>query len=119
MMVALEGQQSALETKAFWKVIPLSCKRERVLGMYLRSSFRMSSARMKTMLGLAVGAPASLGMLPATPKASSRAKAIAANAGTVFLTLTILLRGRRKEQDSAPAMRERSIPYWHAERILR
>src|SRR5215211_8164092 len=101
MMVARLGQQSALETKAFEKLMPLSLSTERVLGMYLRSSLRMSSARMKTMLGLAVGAPASLGMLPATPKASSRAKVIAANAGTLFLTLTILLRGRRKEQDSA------------------
>src|SRR5215210_3800520 len=54
MMVALAGQQSALETKAFSKLIPLAFSSERVLGMYLRSSFRISSARIKTMLGLAV-----------------------------------------------------------------
>src|SRR5215212_10680672 len=58
MMVARLGQQSGFETKAFWNVMPLSFKRLRVLGMYLRSSLRMSSARMNTMLGLAVSASA-------------------------------------------------------------
>src|SRR5215203_760924 len=32
--------------------MPLSFSTERVLGMYLRSSIRMSSVRMKTMFGL-------------------------------------------------------------------
>ena len=47
------GAAKGLETKAFWKLMPLSPKRERVFGMSRRSSLRMSSARMKTMLGLA------------------------------------------------------------------
>src|SRR5215203_1868522 len=84
MMVALEGQHSAWETKAFSKLMPLSCSAERVFGMYLRSSFRMSSAKMKTMLGLAVSAPTSLGMLPERPKESSTTKATEANGITLF-----------------------------------
>jgi hypothetical protein len=64
-MVAREGQQSALETKAFEKLMPLALSTERVFGMYLRSSFRMSSVRMKTMLGLAVSTP-NLVINPAT-----------------------------------------------------
>src|SRR5215203_311918 len=67
MMVALEGQQRGLLTKAFWKLMPLATSSLVVCGMYLalRSSLRMSSARMKTMLGLAAGA--------SVPRAVSRA----------------------------------------------
>src|SRR5215203_4855218 len=54
MMVAREGAHKGLETKAFRKPMPRSLSRERVFGMYFVSSLRMSSARMKTMLGLAV-----------------------------------------------------------------
>jgi hypothetical protein len=52
-MVAREGQHIGLETKAFSKYLPLSLKRFLVFGMYLRSSLRISSVRMKTMFGLA------------------------------------------------------------------
>ncbi len=85
MMVAREGQQSALETNAFEKLIPLSFRTERVFGMYFRSSFRMSSVRMKTMLGFVVSAWAPRGALPEAPKESSTAEAITTNTGTVFL----------------------------------
>jgi hypothetical protein len=85
MMVALEGQQSAFETKAFSKDIPLSLSTERVFGMYFRSYLRMSSARMKTKLGLEVSASASLGMLPETLTESSTAKAVVINGRTIFL----------------------------------
>src|SRR5688572_8424087 len=85
MMVARLGQQSALETKAFEKLMPLSLNIERVFGMYLRSSLRMSSARMKTILGLAVAPTASLAALPQTPDTSSTAKATATDRTTVLL----------------------------------
>jgi hypothetical protein len=84
-MVAREGQQSALETKAFEKLMPLALSTERVFGMYLRSSFRMSSVRMKTMLGLAVSTPVFLRLLPETPQESSTTKATQANGKTIFL----------------------------------
>jgi hypothetical protein len=54
MMVAREGAHKGWETKAFRKPMPRPLSRERVFGMYFVSSLRMSSARMKTMLGLAV-----------------------------------------------------------------
>src|ERR687890_2841916 len=54
MMVAREGAHKGWETKAFRKPRPRSLSRERVFGMYFVSSLRMSSARIKTMLGLAV-----------------------------------------------------------------
>src|SRR5215211_3875517 len=85
MMVARVGQQSALETKAFEKVMPLSPNTERVFGMYLRSSLRMSSASMKTILGLAVVPSASPAALPQTPDTSSTAKATATDSVTVLL----------------------------------
>ena len=84
MMVARLGQQSALETKAFEKLMPSALSTERVFGMYLRSSFRMSSVRMKTMLGLALSAWASSGMLPETLKESSTVKVIATNGKIIF-----------------------------------
>src|SRR5215204_1556338 len=58
MMVDLEGQQRGLLTKAFWKLLPFSTNCLVVCGMYvgLRSSFRMSSVRMKIMLGCGVAA---------------------------------------------------------------
>src|SRR5829696_4333049 len=84
MMVARLGQQSALETKAFEKLMPSALSTERVFGMYLRSSFRMSSVRMKTMLGLALSFWVSLGMLPETLKESSAVKAIATNGKKIF-----------------------------------
>src|SRR5918995_2662613 len=85
MMVARLGQHSAFETKALPKLVPISPKTARVLGMYLRSSFRMSSVRMKTMLGFAVSARASRGALERGPTESSTAKAITTSTETVFL----------------------------------
>src|ERR671910_355998 len=85
MMVARLGQHSAFETKAFSKLMPFSLSTERVLGMYLRSSFRISSVRMKTMLGFAVSAVTSSGSVPNTPKESSKAKATHATCRTLFL----------------------------------
>src|SRR5687768_10884664 len=100
MMVALAGQQSGLETKAFSKLMPLVFSTERVFGMYLRSSLRMSSAMMKTMLGLAVSTPIFLRLLHEMPKESSTTKAIQANGKTIFLiSNTPLHRGGRKEDD--------------------
>src|SRR5215208_4244954 len=98
MMVALAGQQSGLETKAFEKLMPLVFSTERVFGMYLRSSLRMSSARMKTMLGLAVGTPVFLRLLHEMPKESSTTKATQANGKTIFLIPKHpSLWGRKKE----------------------
>src|SRR5919112_3119696 len=88
MMVARVGQQSALETKAFEKVLPLSPSTERVFGMYLRSSLRMSSASMKTILGLAVAPSSSRAALLQTPDTSSTAKATATDNVTVLLMST-------------------------------
>src|SRR5215208_4883794 len=103
MMVALTGQQSGLETKAFEKLMPLVFSTERVFGMYLRSSFRMSSARMKTMLGLVVSTPVFLGSLHDTPKESSTTKATQANGKTIFLIpSTPLFRGGVKKGDQTP-----------------
>ena len=103
MMVARLGQQSTLETKAFEKLITLALSTERVFGMYLRSSFRMSSVRMKTMLGLAVSFWASLGMLPETLKESSTVEAIATNSKRIFFTPRIPLeRGGGKKGDQTP-----------------
>src|SRR5215211_7004041 len=102
-MVAREGQQSALETKAFEKLMPLALSTERVFGMYIMSSFRMSSVRMKTMLGLAVSAWASSGMLPETLKESSTVKAIATNGKTIFFMPRTPLRGAGgKKGDQTP-----------------
>src|SRR5919107_6319885 len=104
MMVALAGQQSGLETKAFEKLMPLVFSTERVFGMYLRSSLRMSSAMMKTMLGLAVGTLVFLRLLHEMPKGSSTTKATQANGKTIFLiSNTPLYRGGRKEDDQARA----------------
>src|SRR5688572_28720728 len=85
MIVARLGQQSALETKALEKLMPLSLNTARVFGMYLRSSLRMSSARMKTILGLAVAPSASRAALSQTPDTSSTAKATATDNITVLL----------------------------------
>src|SRR5215208_687040 len=83
--------------------MPLSFSTERVFGMYLRSPFCMSSAMMKTMLGLAVSARASSGMLPERPKASSSTKATEANGKTIFLIpSTLLYRGGGKKGDQTP-----------------
>src|SRR5829696_6020429 len=97
MMVARLGQQSALETKAFEKLMPSALSTERVFGMYLRSSFRMSSVRMKTMLGLALSFWASLGMLPGTLKESSAVKAIETNGKRIFFRPRTPLREAGKE----------------------
>ena len=59
-----------------------------VFGMYLRSSLRMSSVRMKTKLGLAVSALASPLMLLETPKESRTTKTVAANDTATFLIFT-------------------------------
>src|SRR5918995_6723693 len=85
MMVARLGQQSAFETKALPKLMPLSPRTERVFGMYFRSPFRMSSVRTKTMLGFAVGAWASRGALHEAPRESITAAATTTNTGIVFL----------------------------------
>src|SRR5215218_10708791 len=104
MMVALAGQHSELETKAFEKLMPLVFSTERVFGMYLRSSLRMSSARMKTMLGLGVSTPVFLGSLHDTPQESSTTKATQANGKTIFLiSNTPLYRGGVKKGDQTPA----------------
>jgi hypothetical protein len=79
------------------KAHALDLKQERVFGMYLRSPFRMSSVRMKTKLGLAVIAWASLGMLPETLKGSSTVKAIATNGKTIFFMPRTLLERWGKE----------------------
>src|SRR5215210_33985 len=102
MMVALAGQQSALETKAFSKLIPLAFSSERVLGMYLRSSFRISSARIKTMLGLAVAPLASREALSQTPDTISTAKATETDNSTVLLMPNILPRRGRGEGIRSP-----------------
>jgi hypothetical protein len=49
-----EGAHKGLETKALRKPMPCSRSRECVFGMNSMSSLRMSSARMKAILGLAV-----------------------------------------------------------------
>src|SRR5215213_877294 len=104
MMVALAGQQSGLETKAFEKLMPLVFSTERVFGMCLRSSLRMSSAMMKTMLGLAVGNPVFLRLVDEDPKESSTTKATQAKGKTIFLiSNTPLYRGGRKEDDPTRA----------------
>src|SRR5215203_517372 len=96
MMVARVGQQSALETKAFEKLMPLFPNTERVFGMYLRSSLRMSSARMKTILGLAVAPSASRAALSQTPDTSSTAKATATDNVTVLLMSPPLAKRKRE-----------------------
>src|SRR5215208_5126683 len=106
MIVARLGQQSALETKALEKLMPLALSTERVFGMYIMSSFRMSSVRMKTMLGLAVSAWASSGMLPEPLKESSTLKAIATDAKTIFFMLRTppLERGWGKNGNQTPPL---------------
>jgi hypothetical protein len=49
-----EGAHKGLETKALRKPMPCSRSSECVFGMYIMSSLRMSSVRMKTMLGWTV-----------------------------------------------------------------
>src|ERR671910_1434589 len=105
MMVARLGQHSAFETKAFSKLMPFSLSTERVLGMYLRSSFRMSSVRMKTMFGLVLSASTSLGMLLGAPKESSTTKATEASSKMIFLIPSIPLEwggGKNGDQTSTP-----------------
>src|SRR3712207_733943 len=103
MMVALEGQHSGKETNAFSNRMPLSSKRERVLGKYLRSSLRMSSVMMKTKLGLAGFLWAAVEGLSGMAEKNRMTNAVEANAAeansrTVFLLLlrqrphTVLLR---------------------------
>jgi hypothetical protein len=103
MMVALDGQHTALETKALVKRMPCCPKRERVFGMYLRSSLRMSSARMNTMFGLggatgAVGgslvttvATVAVGGPLVTTEHDNMAKAIVANKRAALVNLITLL----------------------------
>src|SRR5688572_32501473 len=103
MMVARLGQQSALETKAFEKLMPLSLNLERVFGMYLRSSLRMSSARMKTILGLNAAPSASLAAPPQTPDTSKTAKATATDKVTALLmSNTPSWRDGRENGDQTP-----------------
>jgi hypothetical protein len=60
---------------------------------------------MKTMLGLAVSAWASLGMLPETLKESSTVKAIATNGKTIFfMPRTPLERGGGNTGDQTPPL---------------
>src|SRR5215213_2013954 len=110
MIVAREGQQSALETKAFSKLMPPSCNSALVCGMWLRSSLRMSSARMKTMLGLAVSVWASLGLQPDTPKESSTTKATQANGKTIFLIPSTPLEYDEERQVIRPLPRSLQHP---------
>jgi hypothetical protein len=102
MIDALEGQHRPLETKAFEKLMPLSASSERVWGMYVRSSLRMSSARMKTMLGLALSAWAPVGMLPESPKESRTTKATEANGRTIFLAPGTPHEWGKRDRRSAP-----------------
>src|SRR3712207_2357584 len=114
MMVARLGQQSGLETNAFSKLMPFSCSTERVLGMYLRSSLRISSASMKTMLGLAVSPSASRAALPQTPDTSSTAKATATDSVTVLLmSNTPSWRGGREKGDLTPATNRATRAAYH------
>src|SRR5215210_3583309 len=104
MMVAREGQQVAKETKAFSKRMPLLPKRARVLGMYLRSSLRMSSVRMKTKLGLAVIACACRNVVLEPPDKSTTDNATEINNRTVLLIpIHPYSAGRRKKGVSRPA----------------
>src|SRR3712207_5949501 len=79
MMVALEGQHRGLDTNAFSNCIPCAPNRVRVLGMYLRSSLRMSSVRMKTKLGLTGVVWTAVGGLPVMTEKNSTANAVEAN----------------------------------------
>src|SRR5215208_5473319 len=86
--------------------MPLSPNTERVFGMYLRSSLRMSSARMKTILGLAVVPFTSPAALPQTPDTSSNASATASNNGTALrMSNTAAWRDRRENGDLIPPPR--------------
>src|SRR5215213_5995245 len=57
-MVALEGQHTAKLTNAFSKEVPSSTNRERIWGVFEAEAKSKSSVRIKTMLGLSVGASA-------------------------------------------------------------
>ena len=90
MMAALLGQHEELVMKALPKLMPLAFKRERVFGMYLRSSLRMSSVRMKTKLGLTGVVWAAVGVLPKMVENNRMANAAGANNRTAFLILPYL-----------------------------
>src|SRR5215211_440062 len=84
--------------------MPLSSNSERVFGMYVRSSLRMSSARMKTKLGLAVIACASRNVVPDPPDKSTTDNAAEINNRTVLLIpIHPYLVARRKKGVSRPA----------------
>src|SRR5687767_14603565 len=68
--------------------MPSAPKRVCVLGMYLRSSLRISSARMKTKLGLVVIACASRDGVPQTPAKSTTDNATEISNRMVLLTST-------------------------------
>src|SRR5919107_4532973 len=57
-MVALEGQHNAKLTNAFSKEVPSSTNRERIWGVFEAEAKSKSSVRIKSMLGLSVGASA-------------------------------------------------------------
>src|SRR5829696_5651012 len=57
-MVALEGQHTAKLTNAFSKEVPSSINRERIWGVFEAEAKSKSSVRIKTMLGLSIGASA-------------------------------------------------------------
>ncbi len=57
-MVALEGQHNAKLTNASSKEVPSSINRERIWGVFEAEAKSKSSVRIKTMLGLSVGASA-------------------------------------------------------------
>jgi hypothetical protein len=90
MMAALLGQHEELEAKALSKLMPLAFKRERVFGMYLRSSLRISSVRMKTKLVLVGAVWAAVGMLPVMAERNRMANAAEANCRIAFLILPYL-----------------------------
>src|SRR5215203_5940159 len=102
MMVALEGQHTGLDTNEFWNCMPWVFNNARVLGMYFRSSLRMSSVRMMTKLGWPAVVWASVGGLPVIAEMNSTAKAADANSRTVLLILHLSLAGLRKRVKSPP-----------------
>src|SRR5215210_5372515 len=103
MMVALEGQHTAKQANAFSNRMPWASNRARGLGIYLRSSLRMSSVRMKTKLGLLGVVGAAVGVLPVTADKNSSATAAEANSRPVFLIFLYLsLAGQRRKVSLRP-----------------
>src|SRR3954454_22846696 len=91
MMVALEGQHRELDTNALSNVMPCDLMRSRVLGIYFRSSLRISSVRIKTKLGWPAVVCALIGGLPIIAEMNSAANVADANSRTVLLIIHLSL----------------------------